>query len=284
MVLDQAGERRRPNERDVKGIIPNVGNGLRGYIKNGHKSSSTIDLPGLGYSADIYMGGAYREKELELVGKLKLIIAEAKVWTPDVAERMVEDARATCNPDNASMICFRKSTDPTEIESYRGLTWQEIEDIPTSRGSHRTVWMKFRVLDPESQGLHLGRWAMQEAISLYLELGVDSISHKSGSKRAVHAFNESNAFKNGCRYPKDRGFDQEAQMAQVLLWLWDRHQIHGEMPSLTSGVSINDYEEPNGADPINDEKYPNIKPTRGWLESIGWTPTHTIYEVYARGK
>lgn len=271
---------RQPSEREIREY---AGNGSHGSGKNGSMNSSSVDTPRLPYVADIYTGSDYKKREEELTTQLRRLIDIAQVWSPDVAERMVEGALKTCNPDNASMICIRKAEDPPKIEKYKGIAWQELEHIPTPIGVHNTVWMKFRILDPDIQGLQLGRWVMQQGIVLYLREGVDSISAKTGSRRAVHAFFESGVFPNGCRYSRDRSYLENAQMPFVVLWLHARHHINGPVPDLTTGISLNDYEEPNGADPVERYKnYPNIRPTLEWLESIKFKPQHTLYEVITR--
>ncbi|MBU1031413.1 hypothetical protein KKE03_00595 [Patescibacteria group bacterium] len=227
------------------------------------RGPTTIDLTGTGYSADTYNKASYITEEKELAHKTKILIARAQLWTPSVADKIVEQGLKQSDSDYTSWIGFRKSDSP--VGEYEGAAWQEEVVIPTTKGSRRFLWMKLRVFAPEAQGLHFGRTSMQLSLSAHPE--VDSIGHRSGSARAVRAWLESDVFQTGRRFPRDITFEQDPAVAQMLLWIWETYRTDGEMPSMITGVSKYDYPEPNGADPV-DEKYTGTMETRKWMKEV----------------
>lgn len=266
----------RPLEQGIENepqIKPNIDKASQ----DGPRGPITIDLLGTGYSADIYNKALYRMEKTELAAKTEVLIARAKLWTPEIAHQIIERGLERSDSQYTSWIGFRYTTAPQG--QYEGAAWQEEIHVPTRGGDRYLLFMKLRVFAPEAQGHHLGRTAMQLALGVHSD--AELIAHRSGSARGALAWLESGVFKEGGRFPRDVSFDKVPAMPQILLWLWDTYHTKGEVPSLITGVSKGDYPEPNGADPV-DEKYPKVMEIRAWMENVlkmKLTRGDALYEI-----
>lgn len=236
---------------------------LDGGGNGGHRGPKTFDyVLGTNYSADIYYKGSYTAERHELAEKTELLIARAHLWSPTFAHRMVQEALDRSDPLNTSWIGFRKTDAPRG--EYEGAAWQEEIHVPINRNEEKDLLhMMLRVFEPQAQGRHFGRSAMQ--LALWAHPDAELVGHRSGSPRAVRAWLNSGVFREGRRFPKDIPFFKAPNMAQVLLWVWENYHINGRFPNLSTGVSIGDYPEPNGAY-VYDSKYRSIE-EHEWMTS-----------------
>lgn len=212
---------------------------------HGHRGPSTLDLPGTGYSADTYNKGSYvAEKEVLAEMATKIVISSG-LWTPETARIMIASGLDVSDPQTTSWIGFRKTDTPKG--QYSGFAWQEEVRIPTHRGDRCTLYMKLRAFEPEMQGQGFGGTAMQ--LNLYTHNEVDSVAHRSGNPVAVRSWLKLKEFKQGRRFPYDLPFDADEEQPHLLLWIYSRYHTRGKTPSMSTGVSVSDYIEPNGAIP-----------------------------------
>lgn len=213
---------------------------------NGHRGPSTIDhVLGTDYSADVFNKSSYMAEKGALAEITEGLIVRSGLWSVETARIMVASGLEVSDPQNTSWIGFRKTAAPRG--QYDGVAWQEETPMPLPKRDRHNLYMKLRAFAPEIQGKHFGRFAMQLAFNSHPE--VDSISHRTGNPIAVRSWLESEVFKPGRRFPYDLPFNADQDMPLMLLWLYDRYHTQGEIPDISTGVSVGDYLEPNGAIP-----------------------------------
>lgn len=224
------------------------------------RGPTTVDLPGIGYSADIYHKASYVDARVVLAQKAEILIVRAGLFSPEVARLMVAKGLEGSTPQNTSWIGFRKLG--ASIGNYDGLSWQEQLKIPTFQGTEQLLYLKLRAFEPEAQRKHLGRTAIQLALNAHPD--VRYLAHRTASPAAVRSFVESGVFKEGQRFPYDTPFSNDPLAPHLLLWLYSKYHINGRIPNLKTGVSIADYIEPNKAY-VPDPTHAPTKEIHRWM-------------------
>lgn len=207
-----------------------------------HRGATTVAL-GNGYSADIYHKASYVFQKEGLATTTIGLVVRSGFLSPVSAEQLVSTGLEKSDPQHTSWIGFRKTDEP--FGKYVGVAWQEELTIPTVEGDKRVLYMKLRAFEKEAQRHHLGRTAIQLALSAHSDAQI--LVHRTGNPAAALSWLESEVFEPGTRRPFDVPFDTDLVYPQLLLWLWSKYRIKGEVPDLRTGVSIGDYVEQNGA-------------------------------------
>ncbi|KKQ60191.1 hypothetical protein A3B42_03225 [Candidatus Daviesbacteria bacterium RIFCSPLOWO2_01_FULL_38_10] len=196
-----------------------------------------------GFAVDVYTGDSYVEN-LDSLRGIAINFATI-VWGEAAAKEMMERAMKVLDrrkeSEIPSVMLFRTRTEDEKI----GISLQRLFHIRTSTGDIPLLYHVFRAFEEQYRGLHLGRYSVQQALIIHQE--ARWYGHRTSNPVAAYSVRESGIFVPGRLHPWDGLYDIDPLAQEIMAGLFMRVRLNGRAVDWRTGVSRDDYLEPNRA-------------------------------------
>lgn len=228
-----------------------------------------VDLAS-GYTVEIFSGMSYIRNKARLIDIATELEAVVFKRDPDLSRQMMTRnmrvGEKTRDIEVPSVMLFRRKE--TSEDAYIGFSTQRIFVIRTSDTQKDVplLYISTRAFKEGHRGLHLGRFAIQQAQVVHRE--ATWLGHRTQSPAAARSVQESGVFMEGRLYPWDALYSTDHLAQQIMVELFMNVRINGSGVNWLTGVSIADYLESNGAYVPNPNHAPTMEIKRIMKEEL----------------
>lgn len=205
------------------------------------RGARTIDHNG--FAVEVHSGRSYVEN-LSFLQEVATNFAQT-VWGQEAATIMMARAMKVVDPKKESEIpsamLFRTKTE----DDYIGISLQRLFHVRTTQGEIPLLYHVFRAFKDQYRGLHLGRYSVQQALVIHRE--ARWYAHRTSSPAAAWSVHESGIFTPGRLHPWDSVYETDPSAQELMVGLFMRVRLNGTGVDWRTGVSKDDYLEPNRA-------------------------------------
>lgn len=222
------------------------------------------------YAVEIICGNAYIASQEALIELATRFDTGRLHSTAQLAEEMMrknmEVDRRTKGIEIPSVMLFKKM-DTRGEENLIGFSTQRVFRVHTvAKGEVPLLYVSNRVFEEEDRGLHLGRFAIQQARVIH-----DSatwLAHRTGSEVAAYSVEQSGVFVDRKLFPWYMSFKGNPFAQELLTGLWHRvrNNENGSL-DINTGVSIAEYKEENKVNILRPNHAPTVEFRRRMIEN-----------------
>lgn len=240
------------------------------------------------FTVDIVSGRAYINEFPQLMELATVLDSKVFGRDMDLAERMMrknmevtrEDARKDIQVP--SILLFREKNPEGDV--YVGFTTERVFIIPTRvAGDVRFLYWSTRAFEEGFRGMKLGRKGVQISRATHLSQTTQREpawgGHRTMVEPAARSMMESGVYQLGRFSPYEVLYNKDILARQLLNGLFDRVALNGRTVDQRTGVSRNDYYEPNIANKDLDVTHPSLATIHRFFVRNGIKPgkRHSVY-------
>lgn len=234
--------RLEPVRAEIPFEIPHIVGGSDGYKNGWGRKPKLLDHGGdeiYVFSRQAFLG--YREWLTRLCAQM---MSNELGWSYDVSLRTMERGLKVTEQDLANESRLPSVLVFTRGGIIIGVSAQRRVDIYTRQsGDVPFLQHLLRAFVLEARGEHRGRFAVQQAQVMHPE--AEYYGNASMSAAAMYANLMSGIFVEGGYYPLQAKYDTNLLAQEIMVGFFMRRRANGKAVDWSTGVSINDFPEPN---------------------------------------